>query len=448
MFSKKDIDTFDNKISELEDAAEVLTNEINKKTINEQKEIIKIIEEYVKEKGLIVYGGNAQNLAVKLIDPKGCFYDDDGVHDYDVYSFDPVNHAEELTEIIYKKGYKNIIASEAIHVETYSIKYYGVALCDLSYMPKYIFDNLPILSCDGFKIVNPYIAYIDFMRMFNDPLTSSSFRWDKNFNRFNIMQEYYPLVSKNISFESKSEELCKAIKDDIKRVAKKSDTLIFTGFKAYNKYAKLAKCKTIPIKYYTLVSTDYVKDCKDIINELKKKHKNITTQEHYPFFQFFDFSIDIRVEDEIVCKVYRNNNICVPFKTSKDIKIASFTYNLMWLMIEKFYYSIYNADCSSKPKDSELINRQYDDIIASMLFIKEKYLNDKKKSFLDDTLFEHFVVSKCSGVPLNPSDIKHNIRNYRGFKFEPSKRSPNRQVVFYTNISGRFISSDNNKLVK
>ena len=176
MFTNKDIEVFDNKIDDLEDSAEILTDKVNEGLIKNQKAIISIIESYIKEHQLIVYGGNAQNLAIKKIDPKGVFYDDKDVHDYDVYSFDPRTDAINLTKQIFKAGFKNILAIEAIHVETYSIKYYGTPLCDFSYMPKYIFDNLPILSVDGFKIVNPYLAYIDFMRMFNDPLTSSSFR--------------------------------------------------------------------------------------------------------------------------------------------------------------------------------------------------------------------------------------------------------------------------------
>ena len=83
-----------------------------------------------------------------------------------------------------------------------------------------------------------------------------------------------------------------------------------------------------------------------------------------------------------------------------------------------------------------------------MLFIKDKYLKEHKKTFLDDTIFQHFVTDKCSGVPLNPSDIKNNIKNYRGFKYDPNKKTINNEPHIYTNISGRFINSIGNKLIK
>ena len=446
MFTNKDIEVFDNRIDDLEDSAEILTDKVNDRLIKDQKAIISIIESYIKEHQLIVYGGNAQNLAIKKIDPKGVFYDNKDVHDYDVYSFDPINDAINLTKQIFKTGFKNILAIEAIHVETYSIKYYGTALCDFSYMPKYVFDNLPILSVDGFKIVNPYLAYIDFMRMFNDPLTSSSFRWSKNFERFNMMQKYYPLTSKELNNDIK-DNIDKSIEKDLRKIISKSDSLIYTGIECFNKYASLCKCDKLGLEYLTLVSTNYLNDVKMILSELKKKY-NITTQERYPFFQFWDFSIDIRIDDKIVCKIYKNNNICIPFKEIKNVKYASFTYNLMWIMIEKFYYSIYDADCSSRPKKSDEIIKRYDQIINGMLFIKDKYLKEHKKTFLDDTIFQHFVTDKCSGVPLNPSDIKNSIKNYRGFKYDPNKKTVNNEPNIYTNISGRFINSIGNKLIK
>ena len=446
MFTNKDIEVFDNKIDDLEDSAEILTDKVNEGLIKNQKAIISIIESYIKEHQLIVYGGNAQNLAIKKIDPKGVFYDDKDVHDYDVYSFDPRTDAINLTKQIFKAGFKNILAIEAIHVETYSIKYYGTPLCDFSYMPKYIFDNLPILSVDGFKIVNPYLAYIDFMRMFNDPLTSSSFRWSKNFERFNMMQKYYPLTSKELKNDIK-DNIDKSIEKDLRKIISKSDSLIYTGIECFNKYASLCKCDKLGLEYLTLVSTNYLNDVKMILSELKKKY-NITTQERYPFFQFWDFSIDIRINDKLVCKIYKNNNICIPFKEIKNVKYASFTYNLMWVMIEKFYYSIYDADCSGRPKQNNEIIKRYDQIINGMLFIKDKYLKEHKKTFLDDTIFQHFVTDKCSGVPLNPSDIKNSIKNYRGFKYDPNKKTVNNESYIYTNISGRFINSIGNKFIK
>ena len=119
----------------------------------------------------------------------------------------------------------------------------------------------------------------------------------------------------------------------------------------------------------------------------------------------------------------------------------------MWLMIERIYYSIYDKHCSSKPKQSEKIKERYDKIIQGMLFMKNKYLTKTKKTFLDNTPFQHFITNQCSGTPLNPSDIRHRMPNYKGFKFDPTKPKVFDDYT-YTNISGRFITNDNNKLIE
>lgn len=452
MFSKKDIKIFEKKIEELEDTADELTTEINKSYINEQKDIIRIIEKFIKDKKLIVYGGNAQNLAIKRINPKEVFYDDDDVHDYDIYSYDPVNHIMELTKKLYDFGYTNIIAVEAIHVETFSLKYFGKALCDMSYMPKYVFDNLPYYEVDNIRIVDPYFTYIDFMRMFNDPLTSSSFRWDKNFARFNMMQEFYPLKSKEYIHKDKnnlSDELIKYFDEK----NKESKTLFYVGVRLFNEYAKISKCSKVSINYLTMISTDLRNDVKKILNELKRKYKNkITTDERYPFFQFWDHSIDIKLDNKIICRIFGNNNICIAYKELNNIKYTSFTYNLMWFMIEQFYHTIYNSDCSDRPLNYKQIDNYYNKLISGLLFMKEKYLKEKGKTFLDNSLFQHFIVDKCNGVPKNPGEIRKQLVDYIGFKYDPSNITSKKEEMYkeykYTNISGRFINNDRNKLFK
>ena len=117
-------------------------------------------------------------------------------------------------------------------------------------------------------------------------------------------------------------------------------------------------------------------------------------------------------------------------------------------MIEKVYYSLYNNECNDVPENSKEIKEYYDSVISAMLFMKDKYLKDNKKTFLDDTPFQHFVVSNCSGIPLNPSDIKQMIKNYKGFKYVPSTHDIDDTQHIYTNISGRVITSDNNKFFK
>lgn len=446
MFSNKEQKLFLNNVKDLQTLSEEITDEIIIPTIKDKNKMMNIISKYIKDNNMIIYGGNAQNKAIKRIDPKGCFYEENELHDFDTYSSSPIQDAINICNLIYEAGYKNVRLVEAIHIDTYTIKYNELALCDMTYMPKYLIDNVNTYIVDGFRIIDPYFAYIDFMRMFND--LTSSFRWEKHFNRFNEMQKYYPLESKYNKMEFNKDNLInKDIKNIIKSFLKKSDSSISIGLDVYNKYVKLSlkPDDKIPLNTYTIISTNYLIDTYYIYDLLKKKYKErITKREKYPFFQFWDISCEIYLDNNPIIKIYRNNNICIQYKTYKNIKYASFTTNLMWLMIENVYYKMYNKDCSSSPTliQKKAINEIYNKLLQNMLYMKEKYLKEKKITILDDSLFQYFVLN-CSGVPLNPSDLKKSNPNYKGFKYTPENGIIKEINKVYSNISGRYMNVNN-----
>ena len=70
------------------------------------KKIIIIIEQFIKEKKLISYGGTAVN---NLLPFKYQFYNKNvEIPDYDMYSSNALNDANELDDIYYTKGFTNI----------------------------------------------------------------------------------------------------------------------------------------------------------------------------------------------------------------------------------------------------------------------------------------------------------------------------------------------------
>ena len=448
MFSNKEQKIFLSNVEDLQTMSEDLTDNITIPTMEDKRKIMNIVIKYIKDNNMIIYGGNAQNLAIKRINPKEVFYEEGTINDFDTYSSTPVQDAINICNLIYKAGYKNIIAVEAIHIDTYSLKYNDLTLCDMTYMPKYIIDNVNTYVVDGFRIIDPYFSYIDFMRMFSDPLKSSSFRWEKHFKRFNLMQQFYPITSKynKLSFD-KNNLITKDIKKIIKSFLKKSDTSISVGMDCYNQYVKLTLTKKdkIPLNCYTILSSNYIIDCYYIYNILKKKYQNrITKKEKYPFFQFWDKSCEIYLDNHPIIKIFKNNNICIQYKEINNIKYASFTTNLMWLMIENVYYKMYNKNCSKSPSpnDRKFINDCYMKLLENMLYMKNFYLKKYKKTFLDDTIFQHFVFN-CIGTPISPNEIKKNIPNYKGFKYIPDNGIINEISKSYMNISGRFMNNNN-----
>ena len=74
----------------------------------EVKRIIKIVEDFLRVRKLICYGGTAINA---LLPAQDQFYDMNvELPDYDFFSPDPLKDAKDLADIYYKKGFTKIEA--------------------------------------------------------------------------------------------------------------------------------------------------------------------------------------------------------------------------------------------------------------------------------------------------------------------------------------------------
>ena len=106
-------------VSILEDAIE--TNEkIQKKQKKKslQNDIIKILENFIREKGLVCYGGIAIN---SILPSSKKFYDKKlDIPDYDFFSPNALEDAKELALLYARTGYENVEAKSALfHIHPY-----------------------------------------------------------------------------------------------------------------------------------------------------------------------------------------------------------------------------------------------------------------------------------------------------------------------------------------
>ena len=97
------------------------TKKIKGKTWNGRP--IAIVREFIKEKGLKIYGGLALNELLKK--KKAPIYGPNEFPDYDVFSPNAWEHAKELCDILVKSGYKYVEARGSIlndeHHQTYKV---------------------------------------------------------------------------------------------------------------------------------------------------------------------------------------------------------------------------------------------------------------------------------------------------------------------------------------
>lgn len=419
-------------------------------TKKEIKAVMDIIIEFIKKHKRKIYGGYALNLLIKSKNKDDVIYKEEDLPDIDFYSPEPIIDLIEICNDLHKKKFKHINGIEAVHKETYSIKVNQQLYCDITYMPKILYNVLPYKEIDGIHVAHPHFIEIDYLRMINDPLVSY-WRIDKIFPRLFKLQKHYPFPHSRddlIVLKTKNQEIL----DDVFEWIKDKKSIIVIGQYAFSYYLMKSEInkrnfKILDIPMYEFISTNYRDDVVDLLKILQKKYK-ATITEHFPFFQFIGYSSYIYLDDKLMVKIYDYNNHCYPYididayyfkyesfeKTKGFIRIGTFSMTLM-----------YNLICMTKARiDNDLTITNYYYIMASQLVEMRRYYLDKyKKTIFDDTDFKDFEI-KCIGEEVKP-EIERQIRIKRrkekgkllSFKYNPEEgvKEPVSEFKF-SNTSG------------
>ena len=123
-------------------AVDKAEDKMGRRVINSEeiKKIIKIVEDFIKRKNLICYGGTAINNILPVEDQ---FYDKDvELPDYDFFTVDALEDAKELADVYYKEGFVDVEAKAGQHHGTYKVYVNYIPIADLTLLPKGIYDAL------------------------------------------------------------------------------------------------------------------------------------------------------------------------------------------------------------------------------------------------------------------------------------------------------------------
>lgn len=424
-------------------------------TINEKLQIHTIVVDYIKEKKRKLYGGYClfQLVALKNKSDATKIYKSHEVCDVDFYSPEPLIDIVNLCDILYKKGYKHIVSREAFHHETYNIIVNCEKYCDITYVPKNIYNKIPFKEENGLMLTHPHFLAIDYLRIFTDPV-DSYWRMSsdiKYFKRYALLQQYYPLPNNNTS-EKVTLKKNEPYIDDILKViidfATNNDNVIMLGFYAYNYFVQESKTKkyvSLNTPYYEMICINYKNDCLNLI-ELITKHvksnydKEIKYSEFYPFFQFTDHSTEIYMDDILIARIYGNNNKCIPYqKIQNGINLCTFQTFIMFCLI---------SIMKSRTINDEHSKNLYYMLLSNSIDIRGSYLYFNKKTFLDDTIFKDFITD-FKGEGIRPEKQRRLLIEHRKkqgkklvFTYEPSDTDIKDVITSYT-----FSNSSGNKII-
>ncbi len=159
------------------------------------------IKNYVPTKNLIITGGTAIDMALRL--KGGSIYDDKQMPDYDFVSPNYYANAYEIAKILSDKGFPLVSVIPTFHYGTVAIRTDFMAIADISYMPPAQFDSLKTLNWSGMKIIHPHYQIFDQHYSLshpyeNPPIETIFHRWTKDMKRFDIIWKYYPITDEKL----------------------------------------------------------------------------------------------------------------------------------------------------------------------------------------------------------------------------------------------------------
>ena len=332
---------------------------------DEIKKMIEIVENFLKKKKLLCYGGTAIN---NILPKHAQFYNKEyEVPDYDFYSYNALDHAKELADIYYKEGYEQVEAKSGVHEGTYKVFVNFIPMADITSLHKSLFDSLSkeSVSVSGIKYVPPNFLRMGMYLELSRPAGDTS-RWEKVLKRLNLLNKYHPMKiqydCEKVDFLRKMDES----KDDSEKIYFiMRDTFIDLGVVFFGGYAASLYSRHMSKKDKQFIDkipdfdvlAENPKECSTIIVERLEDagYKNVKIVEHEPIGEIIPEHIEIRYKNEILGFIYKPiacHNYNVLKVQEHEINVATIdtimSFYLAFTYVTTNYYYIDRILCMSK----------------------------------------------------------------------------------------------------
>jgi hypothetical protein len=187
------------------------TEKIKQTNISQNPDIqkmIHIVEEFIREKKCVCYGGTAIN---NILPKDVQFYNRDiEIPDYDFFSKNALSDCKELANRYYRAGFVDVEAKSGVHVGTYKVFVNFIPMADITEMHPELFDAISeeVIIMDGIQYAPPNYLRMSMFLELSRPKGDVS-RWEKVLKRLTLLNKYYPLKTpfncSTIDFQRKME---------------------------------------------------------------------------------------------------------------------------------------------------------------------------------------------------------------------------------------------------
>ena len=339
------------------------------------KKILEIVEKFIKDKKLLVYGGTAIN---NILPQASQFYDTKTeIPDYDFYSPNALEDAKELSDIYAKKGFNEVEAKGGVHHGTYKVFVDFIPVADITQMQPELFKSL-----NKHSVVKNNIRYSppNFLRMsmyleLSRPKGDVG-RWEKILKRLTLLNKHYPLSAKycfNDNYQRKMDyshstphmtpkdgnNKSREIYDIVLTELVRNNVVFFGGYAMmlYSKYMPTdARGKVNKIPDFDVIAEDSKKVAENVkINLVSNGIKNVTIDKHTGVNELISDNYEIKVGENTVAFIYSPvacHSYNVVDSAFGAIRVATIdtmlSFYLAFLYIDRPYYDTHRILCMSK----------------------------------------------------------------------------------------------------
>ena len=301
-------------------AVDLAQEKIGKRVVNSPdiQEMINILEDFLRRKNLVCYGGQSIN---EELPEKDRFYNKDvDIPDYDFYSPTALDDAKELADIYYNKGYNECEAKAGQHHGTYKVYVNFIPIADISYMPKELFH---VIKNNAIRINGILYAPPNFLKMgmyleLSRPIGDNT-RFEKVFKRLTLLNKNYPLTSihcDTIDFQrnmirnkNESHKIENIIFETVKNAFIHQGVVFFGGYaiSLYSQYMPEHLQKTLKhVADFDVISHD-----PEVTAEIVKERlidagiKKVKIVKHDPIGEIVPLSYEVCVGKDTIAFIYQ-----------------------------------------------------------------------------------------------------------------------------------------------
>jgi hypothetical protein len=415
----KNVSFADCELSILRMAVDKAEEKMGRRVVNSDdvQKIIDIVEEFIRHKKLICYGGTAIN---NILPEEDRFYNKEmEVPDYDFFSQDALKDAKELTDIYYKKGFIDVEAKSGQHYGTYKVFVNYMAVADITFIPKEIFMALKsdAISVDGILYAPPNFLRMSMYLELSRPAGDIS-RWEKVLKRLSLLNKNFPITDINCSeIDFQREMINKDVQNKIYETVKNSlinqGVVFFGGFAntLYSQYMpKMLRKKLENIADFDVLSNNPEKTA-EIIKE--RLHDNgidrVKINKHSRIGEIVPEHYEVKIGKDTILFIYKPigcHSYNVLMMNGKKLRIATIDTML------SFYLAFLYA------------NRPYYNQFIDRILCMSKFLFDvqQKNRLSQKGLLKRFSIT-CYGHQESIEEMKaEKAAKYKEFKKTNNKK--------------------------